>query len=185
MVREVCMSLYTKIDMKELLAEGLYILVLEKSFSKITIKQICDKTGVIRGTFYNHFIDKYEALEYLTYKILIKDFIENEQEVVTYEEILKNIIYTIEEKRDFFNRAFLIDGQNNFEGMLRNIFTNLFLHYFEEKNIEFSEKFISQEFMSAYQANSLLFIIRDWINHGFILTCEEVLMQCKILFLKI
>ena len=58
----------TKMNMKELLVEGLYLCMKDKPFEKITIKQICDKTGVIRGTFYNHFIDKYEALEYLKNK---------------------------------------------------------------------------------------------------------------------
>ena len=37
----------------------------EKPFEKITIKQICDRTGVIRATFYNHFEDKYAALDYV------------------------------------------------------------------------------------------------------------------------
>ena len=55
------MTLNEKVTMKDLLSEGLYILMQQKPFEKITIKQICDKTGVIRGTFYNHFMDKYEA----------------------------------------------------------------------------------------------------------------------------
>ena len=60
------MTFNEKVTMKDLLSEGLYILMQQKPFEKITIKQICDKTGVIRGTFYNHFMDKYEALEYLS-----------------------------------------------------------------------------------------------------------------------
>ena len=52
------MTIYQKVNMKDLLAQGLLLLMKEKPFEKITIKQICDKTGVIIGTFYNHFIDK-------------------------------------------------------------------------------------------------------------------------------
>ena len=48
------MTFNEKVTMKDLLSEGLYILMQQKPFEKITIKQICDKTGVIRGTFYNH-----------------------------------------------------------------------------------------------------------------------------------
>ena len=50
------MTFNEKMTMKDLLSEGLYILMQQKPFEKITIKQICDKTGVIRGTFYNHFV---------------------------------------------------------------------------------------------------------------------------------
>ena len=63
------MTFNEKMTMKDLLSEGLYILMQQKPFEKITIKQICDKTGVIRGTFYNHFMDKYEALEYLIHRM--------------------------------------------------------------------------------------------------------------------
>ena len=66
------MTFNEKVTMKDLLSEGLYILMQQKPFEKITIKQICDKTGVIRGTFYNHFMDKYEALEYLIHRMFYK-----------------------------------------------------------------------------------------------------------------
>ena len=47
------------------LAESLKNLVQRVPFEKITIKQITDGAGVIRVTFYNHFQDKYELLEWI------------------------------------------------------------------------------------------------------------------------
>lgn len=43
-----------------LLAESLKELTIKQPIEKITIKEITDKAGVIRPTFYNHFQDKYE-----------------------------------------------------------------------------------------------------------------------------
>ena len=54
----------SKNNTKDLLADSLKELMVKKSFEKITIKQICDATGVIRIVFYNYFSDKYDALEY-------------------------------------------------------------------------------------------------------------------------
>ena len=51
---------YRKNIMKNSLAENLRYLMQRKVFEKITIKQICDETGVIRATFYNYFEDKYD-----------------------------------------------------------------------------------------------------------------------------
>ena len=48
--------------MKSALAENLRVLMTRKMYEKITIKQICDETGVIRATFYNYFDDKYDCL---------------------------------------------------------------------------------------------------------------------------
>ena len=37
----------------------------KKPIDKITIKEITDKDGVIRPTFYNHFQDTYELIEWI------------------------------------------------------------------------------------------------------------------------
>ena len=47
------------------LAESFKELELVEPIEKITIKEITDKAGVIRPTFYNHFQDKYELLEWI------------------------------------------------------------------------------------------------------------------------
>ncbi|MBQ2478372.1 MAG: TetR family transcriptional regulator [Erysipelotrichales bacterium] len=56
---------------KDLIAEALRMIMMEKPFENIRIKDICDRVGVVRVTFYNYFIDKYAALEYLIEKDLI------------------------------------------------------------------------------------------------------------------
>ena len=47
------------------LAESLKELSQNQPLEKITIKEITDKAGVIRPTFYNHFQDKYELIEWI------------------------------------------------------------------------------------------------------------------------
>ena len=56
-----------------LLAESFKELALKQPIEKITIKEITDKAGVIRPTFYNHFQDKYDLLENLEGGIAWKD----------------------------------------------------------------------------------------------------------------
>ena len=34
----------------------------EMSFSKLTVKKICEKTGISRRSFYNHFSDIYDVV---------------------------------------------------------------------------------------------------------------------------
>ena len=54
-----------KRDVKAQIAASFKELVLEMPVEKMTIKDITDRAGVIRVTFYNHFQDKYEVLEYI------------------------------------------------------------------------------------------------------------------------
>ena len=49
-----------KMPVDQMLADSLKELALIRPMEKITIKEITDKAGVIRPTFYKHFQDKYE-----------------------------------------------------------------------------------------------------------------------------
>ena len=59
------MTVQGKSAIDTLLAESFKELAMQRSIEKITIKEITDKAGVIRPTFYNHFQDKYELLEWM------------------------------------------------------------------------------------------------------------------------
>ena len=65
------MSVQSKNAIDTLLSESFKELAKTKAIEKITIKEITDKAGVIRPTFYNHYQDKYELLEWIVEKELI------------------------------------------------------------------------------------------------------------------
>lgn len=173
-----------KIGMKDLLSQGLYLMMKEKAFDKITIKEICDKTGVIRGTFYNHFIDKYEALEYLTFQIILGDWNQQESKFSKGNQIqltlFEHIIHAIDENKDFFIKCFKIQGQNSFESMLRNIFYDLIINDCQDITDSSNRILITKQYLAKYLSNSMYFIIEDWINHNCNRSCDELLQMCNI-----
>ena len=61
-----------KRDTARLLADSFKELACRRPVEKITIKEITDRAGVIRPTFYNHFQDKYELLEWIISQDLIE-----------------------------------------------------------------------------------------------------------------
>ena len=70
--REGVMTGQGKSAIDTLLAESFKELALKQPIEKITIKEITDKAGVIRPTFYNHFQDKYDLLEWIIDKELLE-----------------------------------------------------------------------------------------------------------------
>lgn len=66
---------------RKLIMDGFIELAMEKDFNKITIKEITTSATVNRATFYNHFYDKYDLLEKVLRKNMMKDMI---QEVSTH-----------------------------------------------------------------------------------------------------
>ena len=98
---------------KRLIANSFKELLLQNSFEKITIKMITDHANVIRPTFYNHFHDKYELLEWI-----FRDEVLDEAEIFEREGKIEEGIYHIFSKfyedREFYRKAFEITGQNGF-----------------------------------------------------------------------
>lgn len=156
------MTFNEKVTMKDLLSEGLYLLMQQKSFEKITIKQICDKTGVIRGTFYNHFMDKYEALEYLIHSMFYRN-------VETYSniEFFKHIFQVVNENREFFISCYKITGQNGFEDLMGNEFKEIFKNMFNKFDLSQMDNRFTVDFLVDYYAHDLLYFLEYWIQHNF------------------
>ena len=53
------------INIKNIITNGLLELNKNKSLESITVKQLLEKTGVSRQTFYNHFMDKNDLIQYV------------------------------------------------------------------------------------------------------------------------
>ena len=55
---------------KRLIQEALLILLRTADISKISIRELCDKAGINRTTFYNHYGSQYDVLSELSYHYL-------------------------------------------------------------------------------------------------------------------
>ena len=162
--------------MKRFLAESLKELMLQKSFEKITIKQICDKTGVIRATFYNYFEDKYAALSYIiyldTYETALP-YIDKRQFTEAIHAILDNIV----ENREFYQIAFRITGQNSFEDLFQENVQMLFNEVFHRYGRPDKLGTLTEEELSGYFGNSLCYTVNHWLCHNRNLDSETFLKQ--------
>ena len=92
-----------------LLAEALKELAAKRPIEKITIKEITDKAGVIRPTFYNHFQDKYELMEWIiTNELLDPIYPLISNGMVT--EAMVLLFTNIQKDRVFYTKAVKMDG---------------------------------------------------------------------------
>ena len=86
------------INVKNLLATALLELCETQSLESMTIKQLLDKTGISRQTFYNHFIDKNDLIQDVYDTRIVWDFNDKNISMNFYDSLLiafenmKNII---------------------------------------------------------------------------------------------
>lgn len=165
----------TKRLTNELIADSFKNLLLKKDFKKITVKMIAAESGFMRSTFYNYFQDKYEILEWIVKTDIydkINPYVINE----SYYDAFQNVFKCIDKEREFYKRAFQIDGQNGFEEILAKEFSKLFKKAYESANFESENPIVTLETISQYQSLALIMYIKMWICDGCYAdaTCEEV-----------
>lgn len=155
----------TKRLTNELIADSFKSLLLKKDFKKITVKMIAAESGFMRSTFYNYFQDKYEILEWIVKTEIydkISPYVTNE----AYYEAFQKVFKCIADEKEFYKKAFQIDGQNGFEEILANEFSKLFKKAYESANFESENPIVTLETISQYQSLALIMYIRMWICDG-------------------
>ena len=164
---------YRKGMMKTFLLENLRALMIKNMFEKITIKQICDETGVIRATFYNYFDDKYDCLNSIVYHDLVEKMM-SEAGRKPFKEIIHNDLTVINENLDFYRAAYNVTGQNSFEDMIRRNLALIFTEYFRLKRKEGYMPQYSNDLLANYYAECIAFDIRTFVfQHEPRMTVEQ------------
>ena len=163
-----------KKDVETLLAASFKELVLEKPIEKITIREITDRAGVIRVTFYNHFQDKYELIEWIMRKELmdpIKLLFDNQ----LIDESLTFLFTTIRRNKEFYTHLSKLEGQNSFEEMIRKCIREVATGYLKEHS-KGKQKYqwLTPERAGDFCSVALCYVLISWIRSGMQETPEEM-----------
>lgn len=106
---------------KRALASALKELMKEEPFAKISIGDICAKCHMNRNSFYYHFKDKYELVNWI-FDTEFVALVSGEQPPRMYTEHVKQLEDTcvfFYNNRDFYRKALQIKGQNAFSDHFR------------------------------------------------------------------
>lgn len=161
---------------KELLADSFRELMLNRDFEKITIKHITDGAGVIRPTFYYHYQDKYDVLEYILCRDVIRP-VEEKLKARKEKEAISSCFKAIEKDKEFYRRAFRVTGQNAFDEMMVNHLRELWIREMENISTVFKtrNRLLTRYLVAQYYAVGLTNIIKYWLEeHKIEATAEEL-----------
>lgn len=167
----------------QILADSFKELVLTEPIEKITIKEITDKAGVIRPTFYNHFQDKYELLEWIIRTELIEPVIPF-LEGGFIKEGITLIFANVEKEKEFYTHAAKLEGQNSFASIIQVLIENILLKYITQKvgpSAHF-HNWMSPEMLAEYYARCIRFITIKWTTTGMTLPPSELANMCEVVF---
>lgn len=161
---------------KNLIASGVKELMLTQSFEKLTIRMIAEKAGIIRPTFYYHFQDKYEVLEWIVRSQLLEP-VRVMLERGMLEESLKLIFTSVEADKEFYKKAFEVTGQNSFWEIMINSIMSFLLNdtsLIQKISGQDMPEFISCDQIALHFAFNLAGTINIWIKKTPNLSAENI-----------
>lgn len=154
----------TIIDVKEKLAEAMIRLVERKPVEKITVKDIVTECHASRQTFYNHFHDKYELINWI-YSMKADEILKRFEEEKDWRECMRSLGEYFYQEKAFFMRISAYEGQNSFEQFFLKHTIDYFVSYIENK---FGKRELTEELMYSIEFNSAgqVHMCMKWINEG-------------------
>ncbi len=170
------MSRKDQLETKQILVKTLVDLLDKKPFSKITVNELCEKSGIVRSTFYSHFKDKYDLLSYC-FNITSREW---------------DLLMETHSPKDCF-MVMLSSCQEN-EKILYNIFESgpneevpkMFYQFFSRYITQYLEEKISNgvllpgpvETVTSFYVSGLVGMVLQWIKSGYKLS-KETLASCQ------
>lgn len=167
---------------KQAMAIALKKLCETKSFDKISISDITEYCGLNRQSFYYHFQDKYELLDWIYYHegfILISNGITFDN----WHQKLLELLHTMIKNKSFYINT-LKSKNNIFHEYLFNITYTLFL---EAAAILDSRNELDKEgrtFFSEFNAYGVCGVILSWAKDGMKIPPEKVSTNLKNLVIN-
>lgn len=142
---------------------------------KITIKDITDKAGVIRPTFYNHFADKYALLEY----IVRHDLLEPIKPLLLNDMIQEGLTLLFQACRMsalFMSGRCVSMDRTLFESIARSEVSKLLLEIIDQKKQGKSHKYtwLDRQIIAEYYANSMCYVAIAWIKRDYMISPKDL-----------
>lgn len=153
---------------KRALAAALKELMNETAFEKINVAGICEKCGMNRKSFYYHFKDKYDLVNWIYDTEFIS--LASQKDYATGWGFLEDLCDYLYENRTFYRRALQIKGQNSFSDHFLELLQPVLLEHLkriydtEIDHIDFHVLFFADAFASA---------IKRWIMEMDNISSEE------------
>lgn len=145
---------------KRALAQAIKELMNEKPLVKISIADIVDRCQMNRQSFYYHFRDKYDLVNWIFYTELITE-LQNSSNKDEHEE-LKNICRYLYDNRAFYINALKFTGQNSFYEYFGEVIYQLLKAAFNESFGNSDQS----DFNAMFYADALRACIFRWLTSG-------------------
>ncbi len=154
---------------KKAIAASIKELMKHKNLEKITVSDIVQNCGLNRQTFYYHFQDKYDLVNWIYYSEVVSAIARN-TDYSDWTEVMLDVLNIMRRDKQFYICALNVSGQNAFQDYFFSVTKDLLLEILngihdsagKGENLEESEK----NFIADFYTYGLVGIVVQWARKG-------------------
>ena len=150
---------------KKAIEASLKNLLLKKPFDKITINDIAEDCGISRMTFYYHFKDIYDLVEWACEED-VKEILEDKDDYKTWTQGFLNLFEEVLKNKPFILNVYRSVGREQVENYLYKIVYDLLLNVIEEKAQGMTVRDEDKEFVADFYKYAFVGLMLDWVKNG-------------------
>ena len=141
-------------------AAALRELLKERPFAQISVTDICERCEMNRKSFYYHFRDKYDLVNWIYYTEFLA--VLRRGRTPPAGRVLRDLCLYFEENREFYRKTFEVEGQNSFADYFREIVVVILDDDFEEALA--AEEPEAARFYLSFYADAVLAAVKRWLE---------------------
>lgn len=150
---------------KTALEASLKKLLLKKPLDKITIRDLTEDCGISRMTFYYHFKDIYDLVEWICYEDAAQA-LQGKKTYDTWQEGLLQVFEAVMENKPFIMNVYHSLSREQIESYLFRLTHDLIMGVVNEKSQGMQLSDTDKNFIADFYKYSFVGIMLDWIKQG-------------------
>ncbi len=152
-------------DTKKIIAEGFKSIMARKAFEKITISDITSISGFNRQTFYYHFHDKYDLLNWIFYNEVITPFVQD-LSFDNWSCKLLEMLNTIKKDSRFYQNALKTSYGDEFRDYIQRESSKVFSEVIDDIAGKGTVSDGDREFIAEFFSFGIVGSILKWVRTG-------------------
>ncbi len=152
-------------------AQAIKRCMLKDSIDSISVAQIAEESGLSRQTFYRHFLDKYDLINWYFDQLLFESFKEMGKGKTVFDGLVRKFKY-IQSEQLFFTVSFQSDSQNSLKTHDYEMIRDFYINLITDKTGNSPDE--SMTFSVELYCQGAVFKTVDWLQKGMKETPEEL-----------
>ena len=173
---------------KLLLRRAFTDLLVQKPIQSISVKELCERAGINRGTFYSHYTDIHDLLHQLEQEMLadfeqaMAPLLQADRKELTPVKITAGVFQCLKENADLCTVTLGPHGDKSFALRLINIGREVCLEAYSEYYQNAKPRQI--EYFYAFASAGCIGLLQKWLADGMAAPAEEIARIAEDIMIK-